>query len=90
MTDVRDNPTESRFELTIDGTTAIAAYTREGDTLVFTHTAVPDALAGQGVATRLIAGALEQVRARGERIVPACSFVAHYVAEHPETRDLIA
>ena len=48
------------------------------------------ALRGQGVAGRLVAGALEQVRARGLRVVPACSYVAAYMAKHADTRDLLA
>ncbi len=90
MTQIRDNQGESRFELDEDGQTAIAAYRRDGDTIVFTHTEVPDALAGRGVGTRLVEGALAIVRERGQRIVPACSFVAHHVETHPDTRDLMA
>lgn len=89
MDDVRDNAAESRFELEVDGETAIAAYQRSGDVLALVHTAVPEELEGEGVGTRLIHGALAIVRARGERIVPACSFVADYVARHPEVSDLV-
>ena len=90
MSDVIDNAAERRFELAAEGGVAIAAYRREGDTLVFTHTEVPEALEGQGIGGRLIAGALAQVRARGETIVPACSFVEHYVSTHPDVQDLVA
>ena len=61
---------------------------REGDAIVFTHTQVPPALEGQGVGSRLIAGALAQVREAGLKVVPACSFVAAYVQRHPEAADL--
>jgi predicted GNAT family acetyltransferase len=30
------------------------------------------------------------VRARGERIVPACWYVREYIEEHPERADLLA
>jgi predicted GNAT family acetyltransferase len=30
------------------------------------------------------------VRAKGRKIVPACSFVADYVERHPEVGDLVA
>ena len=90
MTKTRDNPDKGRFELDEGGDTAIAAYVMEGGTIVFTHTEVPAALAGRGVGTRLIEGALTIVRDRDQRIVPACSFVDHYVRTHPDTHDLLA
>lgn len=88
MIDVIDNAAAHRFELPVDGGTAFAAYRREGDTIVFTHTEVPPALEGQGIGSSLIAGALAQARARGLKVVPACAFVAAYVRRHPEAAEL--
>lgn len=90
MNDVIDNIAEQRFELAVDGHTAIAAYERDGDVVVFTHTVVPNALRGQGVGSRLIEGALVQIRAAGGKIRPLCTFVAGYLAQHPEWQDLRA
>jgi hypothetical protein len=45
---------------------------------------------GEGVGTRLVAGALEDVRARGLKVEPLCSFVRHYMETHPDTNDLRA
>ena len=90
MDQVHDNAGEHRYELTVDGRTAIAAYTDEGRVRVFTHTLVPPELEGHGVGTRLVAGALADVRARGLKLVTQCPFVAAYVERHPETRDLVA
>ena len=87
---VRDNAAAGRFELTVDGQTAFAAYRVEDGRIVFTHTEVPVALEGQGVGKVLVAGALAQLRERGARIVPACSFVRHYVETHEEVQDLVA
>lgn len=86
--DVHDNRGESRFELTVDGESAVAAYERDGDTIVFTHTVVPEALRGQGIGSRLIAGALAQVRGEGLKVVPQCPFVAAYLRDHPNAADL--
>jgi len=84
MSDVIDNKAENRFELSVEGATAIAEYRIAGDTIYFIHTETPDALKGKGVASRLIGGALASAKARGLKIVPRCSFVAHYIAKHPE------
>lgn len=90
MNEVRHNRERNWYELDVDGGTAVAAYRREGDVLSFTHTEVPEALEGQGVASRLVKGALADVRANGWRIVPLCAFVRHYVETHAETQDLLA
>ena len=90
MDQVHDNAGEHRYELTVDGRVAIAAYQDEGGVRVFTHTLVPPELEGHGVGTRLVEGALADVRARGLKIVPRCPFVAAYVERHPEARDLVA
>lgn len=90
MTEVRHNQERGWYELEVGGATAITAYRRDGDVLSFTHTEVPEEMEGQGVGSRLVTGALEDVRRRGLRINPLCSFVRHYVETHPEARDLIA
>ena len=88
--EVIDNQAQRRFELHKNDVTAFAAYEREGDLIVFTHTVVPDAFRGQGIGGRLIAGALAIVRREGLQVVPQCSFVAAYLASHPAHQDLLA
>jgi hypothetical protein len=88
--EVRHNEQRGWYEMEAGGATAITAYRREGDTLVFTHTEVPEELEGQGIGSKLIAGALADVREKGLNISPLCSFVRHYVDTHPEAQDLLA
>jgi len=87
---VRDNKAEHEFELVVEGHRAVAAYQLEGDTIVFTHTIVPKAIEGRGVASRLIRGALDQARDRGLKVIPQCPFVAAYIKRHPDVQDLLA
>lgn len=87
---VTENSAEHRYELVVDGKLAFAEYRRHGNTLVFTHTLVPEEIGGRGVGTALIRGALDSARAQQLRIVPRCSFVAHFVRKYPEYRDLVA
>ena len=90
---VRDNRAEHRFELDVAGELAVAYYGADPaapGVIVFTHTEVPQALSGRGVASRLIGGALEQVRGRGLKVAAKCPFVSAYLGKHPEFSDLIA
>jgi hypothetical protein len=88
--EIVNNEQHSRYELEGDGGVAVAHYERLGDAVVFTHTLVPQKLQGGGLAGRLIAGALADVRRRGLKVIAECSFVAAYIERHPEERDLLA
>lgn len=91
MTDeVRNNEGHHRYELVVDRHLAFSEYRIDGDVITFTHTIVPPALEGRGIASRLIAAALADVRAKGLKVVPECSFVRGYIERHPEWQDLLA
>jgi predicted GNAT family acetyltransferase len=84
---LRHNAGLSRYELDTDHGLAVAVYREQGDHSIFTHTEVPPADQGKGIATRLVRAALDDSRRRGFKIVPACSFVAAFVRRHPEYDD---
>lgn len=84
---IRHNAAQSRYELDTDHGLAVAVYREQGDRAIFTHTEVPPEDEGKGVATRLVREALDDVRRRNLRIVPACSFVVAFVRRHPEYND---
>jgi predicted GNAT family acetyltransferase len=88
--EVRNNEAEHRYELEVDGNLAIAEYRLRPGRISFTHTEVPEALAGRGVGKRLVKAALDNVRAQGLKVVPICPFVKHYIDTHPEEQDLLA
>ncbi len=87
MSAVRHNEALSRYELDTAHGVAIAVYRRQGNRLVFVHTETPPPDEGKGIGTRLVRAALDDARARGFKIVPACSFVVDFVRRHPEYRD---
>jgi uncharacterized protein len=87
---VRDNTALSRFELDADGITAFANYQLAGNVITIAHTETPPQARGRGIASKLVAGTLDAVRARGLKLVPRCPFVRAYIARHPEYRDLLA
>jgi predicted GNAT family acetyltransferase len=90
QTTVRDNTALQRFELESGGATAVAYYRRSPGLITFTHTEVPPQMRERGIGSKLMEGALEAVRAEGLKVLPRCSFVAHYFSEHPEFQDLLA
>lgn len=55
-----------------------------------THTIVPRAIGGQGVAARLVEALVADARERGFRIVPQCSYVDRMFQRHPDWADLRA
>ena len=87
--EVAHNPEAQRFECRLDGHLAVAEYEREPGRIRFTHTRVPEALAGQGVGGRLARAGLESARAEGLEVIPLCSFIAGYIRKHPEYRPLV-
>ncbi len=87
---VRNNTALSRYELDVDGATAFANYRLAPGTVIITHTETPRALRGRGTASKLVQGALEQIRADGLKVVAGCGFVVDYLGKHPEFADLAA
>ncbi|MEA3011029.1 MAG: uncharacterized protein QOJ91_2721 [Sphingomonadales bacterium] len=88
--EVRNNEVAHQYELEVEGQLALAAYRLRDGRITFTHTEVPAALEGHGIGKRLVKAALEDARAQGLKVIPACPFVKHYMDTHPETEDLLA
>ena len=88
--DVRDEPDEGAYLVYVDGAPAgRAEYLARDGTRVFTHTEVDDEYSGRGLASRLVRLALDDVRSRGDLLVPLCPFVNAYIRRHPEYEDLV-
>jgi predicted GNAT family acetyltransferase len=90
-TEVRDQPGRSRYELLLDGEViGYVDYLRQGGVWVFTHTEVSADHRSDGLASTLVRGALDDVRRRGNRVVPRCPYVGHFIDKHPEYADLVS
>lgn len=63
---------------------------RENDVRVATHTVVPRAIGGRGVAGELVKRLVADAREQGFKIVPQCSYVAAKFEENPDWADLRA
>jgi predicted GNAT family acetyltransferase len=88
--EVVDNPARSRYELRDDGhLVGFTEYQERDGALVFPHTVITEPKRRAGFGRILVQGALDDVRAKGLRIVAECPFVAKFVAEHAEYADLL-
>lgn len=89
MSDVINNKAYHRYELQVEGHLATEHYTLDGNVITFVHTDVPKELSGKGVGSRLVQGALDQVRSSGLKLIPQCPFVKAWIEKHPEYQDLV-
>jgi hypothetical protein len=88
---VNRNDDVSRYEITVDDELAgFSTFRLDGDVITFVHTETESQFEGHGVASKLIREALDDVRARGLRVIPRCPFVRRFVADHAEYQDLLA
>ena len=58
--------------------------------MIITHTETPRALRGRGIASELVKGALELIRADGRKVIAGCGFVVDYLRKNPQFADLTA
>ena len=89
--EVRRVDERSRYELVADGEVlGVCDFSERGSLVLFPHTEIAYEHRGQGLGERLVEEAMEDVRARGQKVVPGCWFVAEWFELHPEARDLLA
>ncbi len=86
---VRHDPAHTRFVAELHGALALADYQIQDGVMHITHTEVPAALQGLGIAAQVVVAALAHARAEGLRVRPVCSYVAAYMQRHPQTQDLL-
>jgi uncharacterized protein len=91
MAHVVHNPDRSRYEIHVDGLVAgFTQYRLAPDGVDFVHTEVDDAYEGQGLGGQLARGALDDVRAKGQKVIATCPFIKRWIAEHEDYQDLLA
>ena len=90
MTDIAHDHARQRFTIEADGQAGYLEYERAGDALVITHTIVPPAIGGRGIAGDLVRAALEHAKAEGLRVDPRCSYAEAWIRKHPEYEALRA
>lgn len=82
MAKFTDNTAKKRFELELDGGTAVADYTRDGDTVSVNRVFVPEELRGQGAAGQIMAEIVKAAEKNGDKIVPVCSYAVAWMEKN--------
>jgi predicted GNAT family acetyltransferase len=84
------NDVEHRYEIHVDGELAGFVEIEDGaGATVLPHTEIDEKFAGRGLGTQLIRRALDDIRARGEKIVPLCPMVKKFIEKNDDYADLV-
>jgi hypothetical protein len=73
----------------VDGAVVGHLATKERpNAVLLVHTETDEAVQGRGLAARLVSATLDDLRAKGKRVVVRCPYVREFIDEHPEYTDL--
>lgn len=81
-TKVTNNKLANRFEVSLDGNTALLEYTVTSGLMTLVHTDVPVELGGQGVGGKLVKYALDHAKQNKLQVVAQCEFAQSYIKRH--------
>lgn len=88
---VTRNDERSRFEGHVgDELVGVVNFSLREQLMIITHTGTEPAWRGRGLAARLTAAALDDVRAQGMTVEPVCPYTAKFIGDHPEYAELVA
>src|SRR5690606_7444323 len=77
---VRDNPDENRYEIYVDGELAgFGDYKLSHGRIALIHTEIGVEFSGRGLARKLVADELADVRERGLAVLPFCPYVRQVI-----------
>jgi len=84
------NEKACQYEYHIDGHIAYIRYDEQNGHMHLTHTTVPEALAGKGLAKTLLEDVLQEIKKDNKKVVAKCTYIVKYQEKHPEAHDLFA
>ena len=87
--DIQHDASRHRFTTTVDGHEGYVEYELQGGVMAITHTIVPQAIGGRGIAGNLVRAAFDYALAEWLKVAPLCSYAEGWVGKHPEYADLV-
>ena len=89
--EVHHDENARKYDAVVDGKESVCEYSPAGEyVLDFQHTYTPPEVRGRGIADELVQYALDDVRARGYKVIPSCWFVRVFIDRHEEYKLLLA
>lgn len=83
--------TNNRFELEVNDFVAFIAFDKiEPNILDLVHTEVPNDLAGKGIGSKLVFGALQYCKINILKVIPSCPFIKNYIEKHLDWMELVS
>jgi predicted GNAT family acetyltransferase len=79
-----------RFTVKVDGQVGVLDFDQNDGVMAINSVRVPEAIGGRGIAGRLTRRALDQARAEGLSVDPACPYARRWIEKHPDYQDLVA
>ena len=87
---VRDNPDQHRYEAYVGSELAgFATYHSQPGLITVLHTEIKRPLEGQGIGSELVRRMLDDIGAKGARVLPVCPFMLAFLRRHPQYNDLV-
>lgn len=87
---VTDAPERKRFEGHLgEELIGVVEYIPLDGKVIATHAEVGDDFEGRGLASQLVAGMVDQLRADGRLLQPLCPYVRSWLERHPEADDVV-
>ncbi|WP_240906133.1 GNAT family N-acetyltransferase [Thermomonas sp. HDW16] len=90
MSEIRHDAAHHRFVTEVDGHVAFVEYEPGASAIAITHTIVPAAIGGRGIAGNLVRAVLLHARNEGLKVEPLCSYADAWMRRHPEFEALRA
>lgn len=91
--EVTRNEGDGRYEIRVDGVLAGLTVIQVGSgpdgATVMPHTEIDEQFGGRGLATTLVRSALDDIRARGDKVVATCPLVRRFIEKNPDYQDLL-
>jgi predicted GNAT family acetyltransferase len=72
-----------------DKVVGAVVYKRIGGRVVIRHTVIEAGWRGSGLGTELVRKVLDDLVERGDKVTNYCSFVADFIADHPEYQSVV-
>lgn len=79
---IQHDAANNRFSTTVEDVVAHLDYEIEAGVLVITHTIVPPAIGGRGIAGQLVQAAFDHARETGLKVRPECSYADVWARRH--------